>query len=374
MSTKPTPHRVLGPLRAKQAALIGGVALTLLAAALTTLIAALGSCASKEAIRVGEPLKRRGDEIVVAGRYFHTGAPVVLWTDPGGYDAYRTEYRFEPFENRRYDAKAKPMLGPQRYNLREAGLTDEELELVRGGGWPLDLLREQIDQFVLHYDVCGVSRRCFRVLHDVRGLSVHFMLDIDGTIYQTLDVKERAWHAGHANTRSIGIEIANIGAYPPDTESPLEQWYGKDEDGEAIITLPSWVGDGGIRTPGFVGRPARPEPIRGRIHGETYEMYDLTPEQYDSLIKLTAALCTIFPKLECDYPRDADGELITTTLPEDAYESFSGIVGHFHLTEGKIDPGPALQWDRLVHEARAIMRGSRRVEPFRRDFARVEAD
>jgi N-acetyl-anhydromuramyl-L-alanine amidase AmpD len=103
-------------------------------------------------------------------------------------------------------------------------------------------------------------------------------------------------------------------------------------------------------------------------------MYDLTPEQYDSLIKLTAALCTIFPKLECDYPRDPNGELITTTLPQDAYESFSGIVGHFHLTEGKIDPGPALQWDRLVHEARAIMRGSRRVEPFRRDFARVEAD
>ena len=37
-------------------------------------------------------------EIVIAGQYFHTGAPVVLWTDPGGYDAYRTERRFVPWE------------------------------------------------------------------------------------------------------------------------------------------------------------------------------------------------------------------------------------------------------------------------------------
>jgi len=44
----------------------------------------------------------------------------------------------------------------------------------------------------MHYDVCGVSRQYFKVLHDYRGLSVHFMLDIDGTIYQTLDLNERA--------------------------------------------------------------------------------------------------------------------------------------------------------------------------------------
>ncbi len=40
---------------------------------------------------------------------------------------------------------------------------------------------------------------------------------------QTLDLKERAWHASTANTRSIGIEIANIGAYPK-TE-PFKRWY-----------------------------------------------------------------------------------------------------------------------------------------------------
>ena len=41
---------------------------------------------------------RTGDEIVVAGRFVHTGTPVVLWMDSGGYDAYRVERRFSPIE------------------------------------------------------------------------------------------------------------------------------------------------------------------------------------------------------------------------------------------------------------------------------------
>ena len=39
------------------------------------------------------------------------------------------------------------------------------------------------------------SKGTFRVLHDERALSVHFMLDVDGTIYQTLDVKVRMYSA-----------------------------------------------------------------------------------------------------------------------------------------------------------------------------------
>jgi len=61
---------------------------------------------------------------------------------------------------------------------------------------------------------------------------VHFMLDVDGTIYQTLDVKERAWQATKANDRSVGIEIANIGAYPANGNSTvLSEWYRKGPDG-----------------------------------------------------------------------------------------------------------------------------------------------
>ena len=104
--------------------------------------------------------------------------------------------------------------------------TPEQRERVRGGGWDLPTLQDVVDQFVIHYDVCGTSQTCFHVLHDQRGLSVQFMLDVDGTIYQTLDLKERARHATISNNRSIGIEIANIGAYPPKGDAkPLDRWY-----------------------------------------------------------------------------------------------------------------------------------------------------
>ena len=108
-----------------------------------------------------------------------------------------------------------------RFGLREKGLTPDEIEKVRGGGWDLPTLQRVVDQFVIHFDAAGTSKRCFQILQDRRGLSVHFMLDLDGTIYQTLDAKESAWHATIANGRSIGIEVANIGAYAVDGPDPL---------------------------------------------------------------------------------------------------------------------------------------------------------
>ncbi|MGD1084309.1 MAG: hypothetical protein ABSA47_06080 [Verrucomicrobiota bacterium] len=44
----------------------------------------------------GKLVPRKGDEIMVAGQLFHTGARVVLWSDPGGFDAYRPRKRAEP--------------------------------------------------------------------------------------------------------------------------------------------------------------------------------------------------------------------------------------------------------------------------------------
>jgi N-acetyl-anhydromuramyl-L-alanine amidase AmpD len=283
---------------------------------------------------------------------------VVLWTDPGGYDGYRVERRFAPLGESSWEAMVKSGKAPDtpnRYGMRRAGLSAEQTERVRGGGWELEELQGVVDQFVLHYDVCGTSRRCFRVLHDVRGLSVHFLLDIDGTIYQTIDVKERAWHATTSNDRSVGIEIANMGAYAAGERSPLAEWYAKDDRGRTVITIPSSMGDGGVRTPGFVGRPARDEPVVGEIQGVERTMYDLTPQQYDSLTRLTATLCTVLPRIRCDYPRDAEGRLVTSKLPDEELAAFSGVLGHYHIQANKADPGPALQWERVIGRARRLM-------------------
>ncbi|MFN3407906.1 MAG: N-acetylmuramoyl-L-alanine amidase [Limisphaerales bacterium] len=318
-----------------------------------------GGC--RTAPRPGTPVVRHGDEIVAAGQYFRIGTPVVLWTDPGGYDAYRVERRFGPLEKadwktqvaeRRAD-RSEP--SPNRYSTRRGDLTPEERERVRGGGWDLPLLQRVVDQFVIHYDVCGTARTCFRVLHDERYLSVHFLLDPDGTIYQTLDLKERAWHASTSNDRSVGIEIAHIGAYPVGRPNPLEQWYPRDAEGRPYLKLPERFGDGGIRTPNFQGRPARPEIVRGRIQGMDLEQYDFTPEQYAALTRLTAALCAIFPKMECRYPTDANGKLIPHKLPDDELRAFGGVIGHFHIQTNKQDPGPAFDWERVVGGARQLL-------------------
>jgi len=261
---------------------------------------------SAHAVELGQQIKRSGDEIMVCGQLFHTTAPVILWTDPNGYDAYRVERRFSDLDKAAWEisAKEQPALdSPNRYGIRKDRLTDQQLQQIRGGGWSLPLLKEVVDQFVMHYDVCGVSRQCFKVLHDRRGLSVHFMLDIDGTIYQTLDLKERAWHATISNSRSIGVEIASIGAYPTDAEGVLDQWYFPADDGGTLLRPPRTLGHLGLRTVPFHGRPDRPTAVVGTIQGVELTQYDFTPEQYDSLIKLTATLCRIFPRLKCEYPR-----------------------------------------------------------------------
>jgi N-acetylmuramoyl-L-alanine amidase len=323
----------------------------------TGAFAALLTGCTTTAPRVGSIAPRVGDEIVVAGHYIHTGTPVVLWSDPGGYDAYRVERRFAPLEEASWEFTETLTNGPatpNRYNQRTNSLTAEEIERVRGGGWDLPTLQKVVDQFVLHFDVCGVSRTCFKVLHDHRGLSVHFMLDLDGTIYQTLDVKERAWHATTSNSRSVGIEIANMGAYRNLEDSPLDKWYSRDTNGQTYITIPERLGDGGIRTPNFVGRPARNEPVVGEVQGRTMLQYDFTPEQYKALAHLTAALSQTLPLIKCDYPRDAEGKLITRKLPDDQLQAYQGVIGHYHIQTNKTDPGPALDWDQLINTAREL--------------------
>jgi N-acetyl-anhydromuramyl-L-alanine amidase AmpD len=309
----------------------------------------------------GKLSPRKGDEIVAAGQLFHIGTPVVLWMDPGGYDAYRVEKRFVPYDQSLWEVIKDKVDSPNRYSLRYKGkhFSPEVVEEIKGGGWPLPLLQDTVDQFVIHYDVCGTSEQCFNILHDHRTLSVHFMLDVDGTIYQTLDLKERAWHASQANDRSVGIEIANMGAYPADKMDTLKQWYKVNDDGSVELTIPESRGDGGVRTPNFKTGPIRNELVTGTINGAELNQYDLTPEQYKALVKLTAALTEIFPKIRLDYPRDENGNAIPGVISDEHFTEFQGLIGHYHITKGKSDPGPAFQWDYLIDEVKKEKQGWR---------------
>ncbi len=321
-------------------------------------LAALGSCRSVPTEPVAprpDPgaLRRErapaeiwtGDQIVVCGRRFAVDAPVVLWFEEPRYDAYRRTPRFASTGGE----AGQP--GELRYRPGRAVSDPALRQRVATEGWSLEALRGVVDQLVLHYDVCGTSRACFRVLHDQRNLSVHFLLDVDGTIYQTLDLQEQAWHARQANPRSIGIEIAQIGAYPPEQEEPLASWYRTSPQGTRLV-LPEGAREH-LRRPDFSSRPARSERIEGEIQGARWAQFDFTPEQYASLVALTRTLLEAFPNLRADAPRATDGSVRTDVLTDEEFAAFSGILGHYHVSRDKRDPGPAFDWEPFLAAVRA---------------------
>ena len=110
------------------------------------------------AAEIGEQVERTGDEIMVCGQLFHTTAPVVLWTDPKGYDAYRVENRFGDFEKSDWKEPAgRSCLAkhtPNRYGIRKDQLTAEQLA---PGPWR-------------RVDVAAAERRGRSVCHALRRL------------------------------------------------------------------------------------------------------------------------------------------------------------------------------------------------------------
>lgn len=190
------------------------------------------------------------------------------------------------------------------------------------------------------------------MLHDRRGLSCHFLLDVDGTIYQTLDLRERAWHATTSNDRSIGIEIANVGA---------QGWISNDEDLEVDANVfdrwygPPTAGAGSTRARMHVpadeaesvadlalANASEVRIVQGTYQGQELLQYDYTDAQYTALGQLGAALAGIFPLVRVEYPVGIDEK-----LGNDELAQWSGFIGHSHIQTNKVDPGPAFNWERL---------------------------
>ena len=314
----------------------------------------------KTAPRPGTFAPRKGDEIVVAGQFFHTGARVVLWMDPGGYDAYRVERRFSPLDKADWEtshAEVKDLDIPNRYNLRQ--------QRPDGRG-----------------NRARARRRLGFAAAATRGRSVRpslRRLRHQPAMFQGAPRHARPERAFHARSgrhdlpdaRREGTRLARDlleqplrrhrdrqhGRVPGRRQEPVRSVVCQRPNGEARITIPPQFGDGGILTKNFVGHPARPEPVTGTIQGKELMQYDFTPQQYQALIKLTAALCKALPKIKCDYPRDAAGKLIRDKLPDAELEAYQGVLGHFHIQTNKVDPGPAFQWDHVIGNARKLLRG-----------------
>jgi len=162
--------------------------------------------------------------------------------------------------------------------------------------------------FVCHWDVCLSSKTCHRVL-EKRGISVHFAIDNDGTIYQFMDMNDIAWHAGGKtwNDKSIGVEIAN--AYYP----KHQPWYVKQGLGE------------------------RPMVENAVCHGSKMKPFmDFYPEQYAALKALMKAVHNA-TGIPLEAPLDRSGNTNTTVSKKCADGRFKGFISHYHLKKTKID-------------------------------------
>ena len=164
-----------------------------------------------------------------------------------------------------------------------------------------------VDLIVLHVTGGeGAPPQVYRTL-TARGLSCDFVIDADGVIWQHSDpATVCTYHAGHVNGRSVGVEIVNHGF----TRDPklLAKWSGLREQYETTI------------------------------HGRKITMSRSHGAQHAATLALCDALTTRLA-IPRELPRGDTGKLRTGAMTRAEVAGYRGVLGHFHLTTAKIDPG-----------------------------------
>ena len=241
----------------------------------------------------------KGGNIIVSGqRVFIPDVKIVNYLEGG-----------KGFEGKFNEENGRELTRPRKVK------TDKGLVRSRDAA----IVRERVDMIIIHADITQSSAACYRVLLN-RGLSSHFGIDWDGTIYQWADTASLTMHAGAWNNRSIGIDM-NCLLYnhlkktnPPkgQGERPIEQM---------------------------------------EIQGHPWMSYGYTDEQYEALIALIATLKEQYPKIDLAVPVTSDGEVVPHFIPDvdgGGRAEKVGIYGHWHVNPEKADPGPAFDWRRLI--------------------------
>jgi N-acetylmuramoyl-L-alanine amidase len=240
--------------------------------------------------------------IIVCGQKFDIGTRVVLWNESGGFNGYDTSRYTYKDQDRKTGEEQTIIIEGKRYASRSILGTPD-----------LSKLQKIIKQFVLHHSGLYHSKDTFTVLHCQRKLSVQFILDDDGTLYQTLDLVEKAWQAGGNNQMSFGIEI----------------------DSRALaVKFPEAYDDNNQQRYHLLPRFKRLD----KVQNQWITGYEYNNKQYETLIRLGMAVVEIFPliKQSSDFPRTASGNIIKSAIPNP--KAWNGFMGHYNITTAKIDP------------------------------------
>jgi hypothetical protein len=173
--------------------------------------------------------------------------------------------------------------------------------------WPIDLC-------VWHWT--GGEGEPDRVAETLRArkFGVEFAIGRTGSIWQFCDpfVVDTA-DAGFANARSVGVEVVCYG------------YRSLLDPARALRVGPMIPALGRDRST-----------YEATIHGRRRKLANFYRTQIDAAIALADALSKAVPEIAREVPTDSSGALVARTVD---VEDFSGHLGHYHLTERKLDPG-----------------------------------
>jgi hypothetical protein len=169
---------------------------------------------------------------------------------------------------------------------------------------------------VIHHQAGeGKAKQTFAVLNkrenpkkhgDFNYLSVHFEIDQEGVITQMADLDTVCHQAGHVNQVSWGVEIANLGLGDPPHAYPRKQYT-------------------------------------DMLHGVTHrDFLTFLPAQVESTYRL-CLFVNVLLGIPFTIPLDVSGvKARRGILSKAELDVHRGLVGHYMITEKKIDPSPHL--------------------------------
>lgn len=247
--------------------------------------------------------------IVVGQELYGIGRRVVKWYEPTGFNGYVTdEVRIFEEDRKIGEVTGRTIRGP-RYTKGTAGLAS---------------------QFVIHHSGGDGSTpaQMYKTLWYDRGLSVQFACEDTGVIYQFLDAKEIAWHAGLANKTSVGVEAALF----PDRAAAPNYYAVPDKRGNLPHRWTQQVLQG-VEREVFIMPPQQVEALADLVAG-FWAAQELRCNGVHSNIPGASANLSVFREAP-RFPR-VKGE-IPYCVVEGALQH-AGLLGHFHLSKNKWDP------------------------------------
>lgn len=250
--------------------------------------------------------KEAQGSVLVAGELVGIGLPIE-----------RVRYRFEDVSARRKYAFA------QGIDERRLPLEDWYSARIGRDGKPVDgtsrgEIEKAVDLIVLH-DTRTLDAREAMAQMEATGASTHFLVDWNGTVYQTLDL---AFEANHAHQdaidhRSVAIDIVNPVAL---------------ESGPLPESAKAGIGE-------------RPLSEFVEVQGQETQAWGYTSAQWKSLVALVRALGEVLPAVAMQVPKGAGGKTPRAFTP--GLRDFVGVLGHLHLSPKAVDPGPGFDWEAL---------------------------